>query len=184
MASPAASHSTPPLPHAAVAAPTGSTWQVAVGNSLPDASRLFDLPPPKVRKGSRHEAQEAAPSPKGKSLWGSALWMSITQGADMITRALATGTPDDPKLPLRLGIAAAVAVFSVTLGSMPRLRSILVRLGTLAMGVLQGQAVIPLIQQAILDPSLLRDMSPNLGAHAVGLMALFNLFRAATSRPA
>lgn len=100
----------------------------------------------------------------------------------MVTRALESGAPNDPNLPLRLGIAAAVAVFSVTLGSMPRLRSILVRLGTLAMGFLQGQTLLPLIQQAVLDPSLLRDLAPNLGVHAVGLMALFKLFRAASSR--
>lgn len=177
-------HPPPPLPRAAPTVPTGSTWQVAVGSTLPDASRLFDLPPPKARRKLRREVQDTAPSPKGKSLWGSALWMSVTQGADMLTRALASGAPNDPNLPLRLGIAAAVAVFSISLGSMPRLRSILVRLGTLAMGVLQGQAVMPLIQQAVLDPSLLRDLAPNLGAHAVGLMALFKLFRAATGRPA
>lgn len=184
MASPSVSHSPPPLPRSAATAPVCSTWQVAVGSTLPDAARLFDLPPPKVHREPRHEVQDAAPAPKGKSLWGSALWMSVTQGADMITRELASGAPNDPRLPLRLGIAAAVTVFSVTLGSMPRLRSILVRLGALAMGVLQGQAVLPLVQQAILDPSLLRDLAPNFGAHAAGLMALFNLFRAATSRTA
>lgn len=101
----------------------------------------------------------------------------------MITRSLSSGTSNDPNLPLRLGIAAAVAVFSVSLGSLPRLRSILVRLGTLAVGILQGQAVYPLVQQAVLDPSLVRDLAPNIGAHAVGLMALFKLFLAATSRP-
>lgn len=115
-------------------------------------------------------------------MWGSALWMAITQGADMATRAIGNETPDDPKLPLRLGIAAAVAVFSVLLGSMPRFRSLLVRAGTIAMAVLQGQGLMPVIEQAVMDPSLIGAFAPNLAAQAAGFMALWRLFSSVGKR--
>lgn len=46
-----------------------------------------------------------------------------------------------------------------------------------------GTRRLPPLQRAILDSLLLRDLAPNLGAHSIGLRALFHLFRAPTSCP-
>ena len=100
----------------------------------------------------------------------------------MVTRAMASGTPGDPRLSLRLGIAAAVAVFSLMLGSMPRLRSLLVRAGTIAMAAFQGQGLMPVLKQAATDPSLIGTFAPNLAAQAAGFMALWKLFFAVGKR--
>jgi len=94
-----------------------------------------------------------------------------------------TGGPSDPYLSLRIGIAAAVAVFSLMLSPLPRLRSILVRLGTLAMAVMQGQGLIPVVQSVVLDPSLIGALAPNLAAQATGMLALLQLFIVARARP-
>ncbi|MCB1211177.1 MAG: zinc ribbon domain-containing protein [Verrucomicrobiales bacterium] len=170
----------PPIPQPVLA----NTWQVAVGNALPDARRLFDIPATRKPRTVRSSTQEsaAAPTARGKSLWGSTLWMALTQGADMVTRELQSSAPNDPNLSLRLMLASAVAVFGITLTSMPRLRSVLVRLGTVGMAVLQGQGVWPVLKQAMLDPSILSSFAPNLAAQAAGMMALLKLFKSASGK--
>ncbi|MCB1224760.1 MAG: zinc ribbon domain-containing protein [Verrucomicrobiales bacterium] len=159
-------------------------WQVAVGDDLPDARRLFDIPAPAPKRRSKRHDPEPPPLPqtKGKSLWGSTLWMAMTQGADLVTREMESGAPNDPSLSLRLTIASAVAVFGITLSSMPRLRSLLVRLGTAAIAVIQGQSVWPVVKQALMDPNLLSSFAPNLTAQAFGLLALLKLFKSASSK--
>jgi hypothetical protein len=164
---------------------TGQGWAVAVGKQLPDARALFrlqDRPKKRSSKPVETASEPAAKPPKGKSLWGSTLWMSITQGADMMTRAMAGGGPQDAHLELRIGIAAAVAVFGITLRSMPRLRSLLVRLGAIAMALLQGQSLMPVIKETITDPSLISAFAPNLAAQGAGLLALMRLFQTASAR--
>ena len=170
----------PPIPQPTAAA---ATWQVAVGDSLPDARRLFTIPTAKKSRAVRSKPPETGvhPAGRGKSLWGSTLWMGLTQGADIVTREL-QASPNDPNLSLRLTLASAVAVFGVTLTSMPKLRSVLVRLGTAGMAVLQGQGVWPVLQQAMLDPSILGSFAPNLAAQAAGMMALLKLFKSASGK--
>jgi hypothetical protein len=170
-------------PAAVAAGGSVGNWQVIAGEALPPASGLFDLSRPArpVRQESRKTAS-SVPASKNKPLWGNTFWMSITQAADMVTRSLETGGPGDPYLSLRLGVAAAVAIFGLALAPLPRLRSVLVRLGTIAMAVMQGQGLLPVVQSTLADPSLIGTFAPNLAAHAAGLTALLQLFRAARFR--
>ena len=164
-------------PGTAPATAATSHWQVAVGGEL-----SITQPKPKKKKKTARPAVAKAPSPKAKSLWGSTLFMAITQGADLMTRALESNSPQDDTLYLRLGLAAAVAVFGVTLGSTPRLRMILVRLGTLAIGVLQGASLWGQVQGLALDPQILQAAMPNLGAQTASILAVLRLFRQAGIR--
>ena len=109
--------------------------------------------------------------------------MGITQGADLMTRAVEGGQGNDQTLSLRLGLAAAVAVFGVTLGSSPLLRTLLVRLGTLGIAILQGAALLPQLQSLIMDPQLLQAALPNLGAQAASFLAVFRLFQQVGKQP-
>jgi len=171
---------------ASLAVPTNENkgaWRVIAGTALPEASQLFNL----TQRSSAtvaipKSAPVMPPASKGKPLWGSALWMSLTQAADMVTQTVGTGVPTDQYLSLRMGVAAAVAVFSLALAPLPRLRCILVRLGTLSMAVLQGQGLVPVIQSAVLDPPLIGALAPNLAAQAAGMMALLQLFVKARAR--
>jgi hypothetical protein len=103
--------------------------------------------------------------------------MAITQGADLMTRAMEGGAETDQTLPLRLGLAAAVAVFGVTLGSTPLLRTVLVRLGTAGIALLQGASLWSQLQGIATDPQLLQAALPNLGAQGASLIAVYRLFR-------
>lgn len=108
--------------------------------------------------------------------------MAVTQGADLMTRAMESNTANDPTLYLRLGIAAAVAVFGISLGSTPRLRMILVRVGATAIGLLQGASLLGQIQALALDPQVLQAAMPNLGAQFASVLAVFRLFQQAGKR--
>lgn len=168
----------PPLPAAGPSSPA-SNWQVAVGGKLPTVQ------PNKKRKPNKSAPSGSAASPptaKAKSLWGSTLFMAVTQGADLMTRAMESNTANDRTLYLRLGIAAAVAVFGISLGSTPRLRMILVRVGATAIGLLQGASLWGQIQALALDPQVLQAAMPNLGAQFASVLAIFRLFQQAGKR--
>lgn len=95
----------------------------------------------------------------------------------MVTRAMEGGAENDKTVHLRLGIAAAVAVFGLSLGSSPRLRTVLVKLGAVAIALLQGSSIFSVLQSVATDPQLIQSIIPNVGAQLVSLMALFRLFR-------
>lgn len=152
------------------------------GKDLPEASQLFDLAKGAPATGKKRPSASVMPTSKGNRLWGTTLWMALTQAADLVTRSIGSGSPDDPYVSLRIGVAAAVAVFSLTLSPLPRLRSVLVRLGAVAMALLQGQGLLPVVQTAVLDPSLIGVLAPNLAAQAAGIAALVQLFIAARAR--
>lgn len=151
-----------------------SGWQVAIGGALPP------IEPPALKKKKKKKTAPpvlAVPPPKARSVWGSTLFMAITQGADLMTRAMEGGAETDQTLPLRLGLAAAVAVFGVTLGSTPLLRTVLVRLGTAGIALLQGASLWSQLQGIATDPQLLQAALPNLGAQGASLIAVYRLFR-------
>jgi len=159
--------------------PPAAAWSVAVGDALPLTKKKGRKP-----TNTKHSPQaraavagETAPKAKGRSIWGSTLFMAITQGADLMTRAMESGGENDQTLPLRLGLAAAVAVFGVTMRSTPLLRTILVRLGTLGIALLQGASLWTQLQGLIADPQLLQAALPNLGAQGASLLAVYRLFR-------
>ncbi len=153
-----------------------------VGDRLPDAAALFPevgrARKPKPKKASSHAKAGAAP--KAKSIFGSTLAMAVTQGADLVTRTMESGGgTGDPQMQLRLAIAAAIAVFGLFLGPMPKLRMILVRLGTVVLALLQGGSLVSVLSGLATDPQLISTVAPNLGAQAASMLAIFRLFKVA-----
>ena len=117
---------------------------------------------------------------KAKSIFGSTLAMAVTQGADLVTRTMESGGgTGDPQLQLRLAIAAGIAVFGLFLGPLPRLRMILVRLGTVVLALLQGGSLVSVLGGLATDPQLISTVAPNLGAQAASMLAIFRLFKVA-----
>lgn len=177
--------SPPPIPasrtgqKSAVVATGSTAWKVSIGDVLPAVGSLFPKQTKTPRAKKNHVARATAelPIPKAKALWGSTFFMALSQGADMVTRAMEGGTENDKSVHLRLGIAAAVAVFGVALGSSPRLRTVLVKLGTVAIALLQGSSIFTVLQSVATDPQLIQSVIPNVGAQLVSLMAVFRLFR-------
>lgn len=167
----------PPIPAATTTVPTA--WKVAFGDALPPAGKLFpeQVKPARSKKPRAAGSIMEAPLPRAKSVWGSTFFMALTQGADMVTRAMEGGAENDRTVHLRLGIAAAVAVFGLGLGFSPRLRTVLVRLGTVALALLQGSSILSVLQGVITDPQLIQSVMPNVGAQLVSLLAVVRLFR-------
>ena len=160
-----------------------SVWQVAVGTALPRAESLFpgiSREPRRKKKSGASKSRSSIGSPaKAKPIFGSTLFMAVSQGADLVTRSLeGGGIPGDHTLQLRLGIAAAVAVFGVSLGSMPRLRTVAVKLGAVAIALLQGASLLTVAKGLATDPQLITAMAPNLGAQVTSMLAVFRLFKA------
>lgn len=166
----------PPLPISRTRPDLG--WQVSVGGELP----VVQVPAIKKKSVPRRKPTAGPPAKKAGSLWGSTLFMAVTQGADLMTRAMESNIANDRTLYLRLGIAAAVAVFGISLGSTPRLRMILVRVGSMSIGILQGASLWGQVQALALDPQVLQAAMPNLGAQFASILAVFRLFRQAGKR--
>lgn len=166
--------------------PAPKNWKVTVGDRLPNAATLFPEVGRKRRakaepkKASSHARPGAAPKVKAKSIFGSTLAMAVTQGADLVTRTMESGGgTGDPQLQLRLAIAAGIAVFGLFLGPLPRLRMILVRLGTVVLALLQGGSLVSVLGGLATDPQLISTVAPNLGAQAASMLAIFRLFKVA-----
>lgn len=158
-------------------------WQLVVGQVLPDASQLFDLQAAR-KPGKRYaQALRHPPTSTSRSLVGPAIWLTITQSADVFIRTMASGLPDDPQSNMRIGISVVVVCCCFLLAGLPRFRAVLVALGAVALGLLQFGTLAWTFATLMERPADFTVLAASLLAQVFALLAIVGVLLAAV-RPA